>query len=148
MQIDIIGYEKIEVAIAIVVEKSASRSPASIAFVKQPRLPGDIGKRAVSIVAVKNILTVVSDEDIFKTIIVIVTDGHSTGPTCAQQSGFFGDIGKRSIPIILVQAVAGIGNGLRPYAYRKAQRYPAIRRCRSPGRRHRNPPFRRCSSYG
>ena len=87
MQIDIIGYKKIKVAIAIIVEKSASRAPASSALVEQSRLPGDIRKRAVSIVAVKNGLTVVSDEDVFKAIVVIVANGHSTGPTRAQQPG-------------------------------------------------------------
>ena len=111
VQINIIGYEKIEAAIAVIVEKRASRSPASIALIQQPRLPRDIGKRAVSIVAVKNILTVVSDEDIFKAIVVIVTNGDSTRPTSAKQSSFFRDIGKRPITVVLVQAVAGIRNG-------------------------------------
>ena len=111
MQVDIVGNEEIQVTIAIVVQKGASRSPASIAFIDQPGLLGNIGKCAISIVAVKNILTVISDEDILKAVVVIVPDGYSTGPSGTYQPSLLRDIGKRSVPIIFVEAITRIWNG-------------------------------------
>ncbi len=112
MQIDIVGNEQIQVAVAIIIEKSTSGSPAKISFVQQPRLTRNIRKRTVSVVSVEHILTVIRDEDVFETIVVIVTNSYPARPTRAQQAGLLRDIGKCAVSIVFVQAVAGFWNDL------------------------------------
>src|SRR5260370_28976585 len=80
MQVDLVGDVEIQVPIPIIIKKRASRSPASITFVDQPGLLSNVGKCAIAVVTVKDILPVISDEDVFKTVVVIVSDGYSAGP--------------------------------------------------------------------
>ncbi len=73
--------------------------------------PGDIGECAVSVISVENILTIVSDENIVETVVIVVTDGDTAGPTGANKSGLLCDIGKGTITIIFVQSIGGAGGG-------------------------------------
>ncbi len=70
-------------------------------------MPGNVGEGAVSVVAVKDVLAVVGDEEIFKTVVVVVTHGDGAGPAGAQQACFLGHVGKRAVAIVFVEAVAG-----------------------------------------
>ena len=100
----------IQVSIAIIIKKSASRPPAHVAFIGQSHLLGNIGKSAVPIVTVENILAVISDEDILESIVVVVPDRYSAGPPRPHQPGLLRNIGERTIPVILVEAITRPGN--------------------------------------
>jgi hypothetical protein len=80
MQVDIVSDVEVQISIAIIVKKSASRPPTGVAFIGQSCLLGDIGEGAIAIVTIKNILTIISDENILKTVVVIVSNGYSAGP--------------------------------------------------------------------
>ena len=55
VEFDVIADEKIEKAVAVIVEKSAARSPANL-FVEHTGLFGDVGERAVAVVAEENVV--------------------------------------------------------------------------------------------
>src|SRR5208282_2656945 len=55
------------------------------------------------------ILTEVSDEKILEAVVVIVADANTNGPAGIEQSGFLGDVGERTIAIVLVKTIAGSG---------------------------------------
>ena len=47
----------------------------------EPRLLGYIRKRAVAPVVIKPILAVIGDEDVFESIVVVVTDADAIRPS-------------------------------------------------------------------
>src|SRR5580693_4541569 len=69
----IIGNEKVEVPIPVVVKKTASRAPARL-FVPQTGDLRHISKRAIPIVAIEPILTKVCTENIFESVVVVVAN--------------------------------------------------------------------------
>jgi len=100
----VVGNEKREVAIPIVVQKTASRSPSRL-IVRQPGGFGDVGKRSISIVAIQTVLPEVGTEDILKPIVVLVPDADTGGPADGTQAGLLGHIRKTTVAIVLVKAV-------------------------------------------
>src|ERR1700757_2996924 len=76
----VVGDEQVEVAVAVVIHKAATRAPAGL-VVPQPGRLGHIGEGAVTIVAEEAILAVVRAEDIFESVVVVVADTHSGSPS-------------------------------------------------------------------
>src|SRR5256885_1323600 len=92
--------------IAIVIEKSAARSPAG-ALVVQARFVGDIGERAIAVIVKQNIVPPEAAEQIVPSVVVEVTHAHAGLPTGAGQAGFRRDIGECSIAVVLVKMRGG-----------------------------------------
>ena len=105
VQVHIVGDKQIEVPIAVIIHKGAPGAPACVALIEQTRLPRHIRKGAIAVVAVKSVLTVVGDEDVFKTIVVVIRYSNSAGPACAAKARLIGNIGEGSIPIVLVEPI-------------------------------------------
>src|ERR1700727_3029551 len=97
----IVGNEEIEVAIPIVVKETASRSPSRL-IVQQPGGFRDVGKRSISIIAIKTVLPEAGAEDILKPVVVVVPDADTGGPAYGTQAGLLGHIRKSTVPIVLV----------------------------------------------
>jgi len=74
--------------------------------VDEPRLLGYIRKRAVAPVVIKPILAVIGDEDVFESIVVVVTDADAIRPSGVKQAGFGGNVGEGAIAILVVKTVA------------------------------------------
>src|ERR1039458_4711009 len=106
VELQVVGDEQVQVAIAVVIHEGAAGSP-SYSRREQTRLFGDIGERAVSIIAVENVLAPGSGKDVVNAIVIIVCDGDAVRPTRARESGLRGDIGEGAIPVVLVQPVGG-----------------------------------------
>ncbi len=68
---------------------------------------GDIGKRAIAVVAIEDVLTVVADEEVVPTVVVVVTDTATLTPTGSTETGLDSDIGKSAITIIFEEARNG-----------------------------------------
>ncbi len=66
-------------------------------------------KVPLRLLLVKNALAVGSDEDIGPAIVIVITHSHAHAERTARDAGLFGDIGKGSIAIVLIESVA---NGL------------------------------------
>ncbi len=65
MQVHIIRYKKVEMTVPVVVDKGTTRSPACSALIQQASLLRNFSERSISIVLIKNILPIISHEDIF-----------------------------------------------------------------------------------
>src|SRR5256885_12438191 len=102
MEVDVIADEKIEMAIAVVVEKSAAGAPADFVVVKTGFFR-DVGERAVAVVAEENVVAPESAEQIVPAVVVVVADADAGLPAGATDAGFFGDIGECALAIIFVE---------------------------------------------
>ena len=66
---------------------------------------GDIGERAVAIVAIQNVLAPVGDEQIVESVVVVVANSDARRPAGAEQAGLLRHVGERAVAVVLVQAV-------------------------------------------
>src|ERR1700730_16146903 len=92
--------------IAIVVDECASRSPV-LGGVKQASLFGHVRECAVTIVAIENILPPVGNEQIFESVVIVIPDTDTAGPTRMDQPCTLGNISKGTVAIVAIQAGAG-----------------------------------------
>ena len=102
IQLHVIANEKIEVAVPVIIEKSTAGAPADLCLVK-PGLVRDIGKRAVSVVVEKNVVSPEAAKQVIPSIVVVIAHADAGLPTCAPQSRLLRDIGKRAVAIVLVK---------------------------------------------
>src|SRR5271169_3915545 len=91
--------------VAIIVKEGTPRSPAWRPGIRKPRFCGDIGKCPVAVILVESILPVISNEDIFESIVVVVCDGNSARPAGASQASIFRNIGEGPIPVVPIETV-------------------------------------------
>src|SRR5437868_2705067 len=101
IELQVIGDEQIEKAVAVVIDESAPGAPLWFAG-KQTSLFGDIGEGAVAIIAVEDVFPPVGDEEVIETVVVVVADRYCGCPSAAQQSRLFGDIDEGSVPLVLI----------------------------------------------
>jgi len=99
VEIDVIGDEKIEVAVAIVVDESAASVPA-LARAGDTGFLADVGEGAVAVVVVENIFAEVGDEKIVETVVIVIADAHALSPAGMMQAGFGSDISEGAVAII------------------------------------------------
>src|SRR5258705_1680924 len=100
--LDVIGDDEIEPAIFVVVKPSGAGGPAT--FIGDSGFGGDVGERAVAIVAIEDAAAVSGHVDVREAVIVEVTDGDALAVmSFARESGFFGDIGEGAVAIVVVQ---------------------------------------------
>ena len=86
-----------------------------------------------TLVVIEAILAVVGDVEIFPSVVVVVADANALAPAGRGQSGFGGDVGKRSVVIVAIQMIGGRvvrRESLRAWC-RSPEKYRASRRCRS-----------------
>ena len=76
----IVGDEKVQVPVAIVVHKAATGAPALLLTPKRGLL-GQIRERAIAVIAVENVLPEAGAENVVKAVVVIVTHANATSPT-------------------------------------------------------------------
>src|SRR5437667_12825507 len=76
IEIDIVGDEEIEFAVAIVVDKCTAGVPA-LAVTAHARFLGHIGERAIAIVAIKNILADIADEQIVEAVVGVAPNSNA-----------------------------------------------------------------------
>src|SRR4051794_14898096 len=86
VELQIIGDEEIEVAVAVVVDPSAAGAPAGV-ITKQAGGFGDIAEGAIAVIFVELVLAVVGDEQIFEAVVVVVADANAASPSSVMQAG-------------------------------------------------------------
>ena len=104
IEIDVVGDEQIELAIAIVVDESAAGAPAS-SRARDSGLFTHIGEGAVPIVVVQNILAEVSDEQIVVAVVIVVADADALAPAGVLEPSLERDVGESAVAIVLEQVV-------------------------------------------
>ena len=129
IQLEVVANEEIEVAVPVVIEKRTTGAPANLRLA-QPGLMRDIGKRAISVVTKKNVVSPETAKQVVPPIVVVVADTDAGLPAGAAQSRFLRDIGKRAIAIVLVQMrnrrLSRRPMGIEPVSIRKVDVQPAV----------------------
>ena len=106
VEVDVVGDEEVEVAVAVVVEKGAAGVPAGGAL-GEAGFRGDVGEGAVAVVAVEDVLAVVGDEEVVPAVVVDIADAAALTPSGVGQAGREGDVGKGAVAVVLEQSVDG-----------------------------------------
>src|SRR6202042_24401 len=99
----VVRYEQIEVAIPVVVEETASCSPAGLLVPKTGSL-SHVGKRSIPVVTIETILPKIRAEDVFESVVVVVAEAAPGGPPHCLQPRRFRHIGKSAVAAVLVKA--------------------------------------------
>src|SRR5260370_26680200 len=85
IEIEVVRDNKIEPAIPVVVDPGAARAPARPVRA-QSGFPGYVGKSGIPIVVVEDVLAPVSDEQILKSVVVVIANTNSGLPTGTDQA--------------------------------------------------------------
>ena len=88
--------------VAVIIHEGASCPPTRL-FPCNARFLAHICEGAVAIVVVQNILAVIGNKEIVKTIIVVVADTDTLSPSGMRQAGFYRHIGESAVAIVLKQ---------------------------------------------
>ena len=84
-------------------------APQRGGIVQQAGLFGDIGKRAVAVIAIELVLPKVGAEQVLEAVVVVVAHAHRRRPAQIVQARLFGYVGKRAVAIVLIEAVRRSG---------------------------------------
>src|SRR5207244_2291777 len=95
-----------EMAVAVVVEKSAASAPANF-IVVHASFFGHVGESAVAVVAEENVVSPEAAEKIIEAVVIVIADADAGLPAGARQAGFFGDVGEGAVAIIFVEVRSG-----------------------------------------
>src|SRR5215469_9578388 len=123
---DVIGDKQVDVAVAIVVNESASGAPPLL-LTPQSRASRYVREGSVAIVSIKNILAKVRTENVVEAVVVVIANANPRSPTLMVKTRFFRDISERSVAIVLIQSVGGaFGSTLEPGATEDKNVHPPV----------------------
>ena len=110
VEVDVVGDEEVEMAVAVVVEEGAAGVPTG-GGLEEAGFGGDVGEGAVAVVAVEDVLAVVGDEEVVPAVVVVVADAAALSPAAAGEAGFSGDVGEGAVAVVL-EEMAVLAPGL------------------------------------
>ena len=128
IKIDVVGDEKIEMAIPVVVDECAACAPATL-LPSDSGLLAHVGKSSIAVVVIENVLAVVSYEQIFEAIVVIISNANALPPAAMAQSSFCGHVGECAVAIVLEQMRRGFvsrGKAFQSRAIHQKNVEPAV----------------------
>ena len=103
--LQIAGHEQIEAAVVVVVEEPGAGAPSAG---PDPRAGGDVGERAVSLVAIEPVAAIAGDVEIREAVVVVVADRHAhpVDAVCgAAETGLLRHVDEGAVTLLPVQAV-------------------------------------------
>src|SRR5262249_6336783 len=100
--IDVRRDEQIQPSVAIEVEKRASRIPARAGQGKAAPAR-DVTEGAVAVVAIEDLLSVIGDEQIDATVVVVVAGADALSPAAAADASLFRHVGERAVAVVAIQ---------------------------------------------
>src|ERR1022692_2079002 len=92
-------------AVTVVVKKAASGAPTGL-LVPEASGFGHVGKRSVAIVAIKVVLSEVGTENVFVSVVVVVSDTDSGCPANRLETGFLSDVCKSAVALVFVEPIS------------------------------------------
>ena len=104
---DVIGYRQIELAIPVVIDKGAARSP-QLARARDPGRSGHLGEGAIALIVIKPVFAICGNKKILVTVIVIIADTRTLAPSCFGKAGMRGHIRERAIVVVMKQMAGGV----------------------------------------
>ena len=131
IEINVVGDEKIQMAVLVVVDKSAAGVPARLGTgLMKSGLFSYVGKCAVAVVAVKRVLAVVGDEQIIVAVVIKISNAARLAPACfVFQAGTFCHVCKCAVAIVFEQMTARLltgGEAFQPPAVDQKDVLPAV----------------------
>ena len=100
--LDVVGDDQIEPAIFVVIEPSGAGGPS--AFVGDAGFGGDIGEGSVAVVVIENGAAVAGDVEIGIAVVIEIADRNALAVVSfAADAGFFGDVGKSSVAVVVIE---------------------------------------------
>ena len=107
---DVIRNEKVEAPVAVIIKESAARSPPARAA-RYARFRRNVGERPVAIVVVQDVVPPVGHEEVFKPVVIVISDANALTPTVADQAGFIRHVGEGPVAVIVEEMVRGLLTG-------------------------------------
>src|SRR5260370_10912331 len=102
------GDVKVQLAVAVVVAERRARGPDGLrAADRYARLLCMVCERAIMFVLIESILAVINDVQIRPAVIVEVAYRHAKPPSLIGYACLFGDVGERSVVIVMKQSRTG-----------------------------------------
>ena len=98
IEVDVVGDEEIEPSVAVVVEEGGARAP-SRAWCGEAGAGGDVGERAVAVVAKQPVLAVERDEQVAVAVVVVVGRGSALAPAADADAGLRGHVLERAVAL-------------------------------------------------
>ncbi len=106
-EIDVAPNIQIELPVAVVVEESRAQvQPRAEVHAIDVRFGGDIGERAVAVVAIEHVRSILHDVEVGVAVVVVVAHHAAQPIPGARNPGFVGDIRERAVAIVVVQGIA------------------------------------------
>src|SRR5581483_3708872 len=109
---EIIHDEQVQPAIVVYIQPGpANRPERTVLAVRlvQPRFPSDIREGPVAIVVIQAIAKHTADEQVFITVVVVVSDRDAIVEAGPRQSRFYRDVLEIPVAVSLEQAVRVLG---------------------------------------
>src|SRR6202008_1928611 len=103
IEIDVGGDEKVQLSVAVVVDKSAAGAPG-FAGAGDAGFFADVGKGSVSVVVIEDVFSVVGDVEVFEAGVVVNADANALAPAGVAEAGFLGDVGEGAVVVVVIEA--------------------------------------------
>ena len=100
----VVGYEYVQVAVVIVIEKGASRVVAG-AVLLEARFHGDVFEATAAYVVIECQASPRCDQQVNESVVIEIACAHTLAPAVALESGLFGYIREMAVAIVAIQTV-------------------------------------------
>src|SRR5579872_1220112 len=127
IKVHIVGDNQIETPVAIVVNECAT-GPPGLARSRNAGLFCDLGEHSV-VVVIEAILAVISDVEIFPSVVVVVADANALSPAGRGEARFRRHVGESAVMVIVIETIARTlpgGKSLEPCAIHQKNVGPAV----------------------
>ena len=142
-EIDVVGHEQVRIPVPVDVCERTARAHSGRTDASRPC---DVREGALSAVSIQHVRALAGHVEINPSVVVIVPGARAHTETLMDEARGGGHVFERAVATVPIESMSG--TALRPSGrraiHRPRGRHPAIRRCRSPGRRPRSPSSRRC----
>ncbi len=102
---NVVAHHEVKVAVLVIIKPCRAGGPSP--FIGYASLGGDIGKRSVAIIMVKDRSVIAGNIEIRITIVIVVAHGATLSvEALTAHARFFGDIGKCAVSIIAIERAA------------------------------------------
>ena len=108
-EVDELTHEQIQLPVVVIVKPNSARRPAGNL---QSTFLSDVGEFPVAFVVVKDAAPVLRQEEVWKSIAIVVTHGDPHSVASAEQAGLFGHVGKGPVTIVPIKGVPQWGMGI------------------------------------
>src|SRR5262249_4232921 len=99
--LNVVRNDEIEFSVAVVIDPGCAC--AELLHTCNARSLRNIRESAITVVVKESALTDCSDENVVVAIVVVVANGDSHSVHADRQSGFLGDVCKRTVAIVVVE---------------------------------------------